>query len=249
MKTNAKIWHWRTYVIKYGPENATYKHILLTLSCYMNEVGGSCFPSITELQKTTSLTRPTIVKYLKKASSDGWIVTQKKKSKNNEFERNTYTADIPDRVVKEINYVVKDVNRGSKTDSKGVVKEVNSISSINNSTNNSTEARERKNVSKSLKGIPIPAQAKPLFDVSGFKSAFLDYWIHRKQNYNHWPKEINVVECYRELMKMKNEGQDVVKVLRQTIRDGNKAFYPVNDKNFSSGKNEIEDKRFIPKYI
>lgn len=111
----------------------------------MDSAGGSCFPSIDTLVKVTSLSKPTVIKYLKKASEDGWIQTRVHGFSGQGWKRNEYVASVPEKVVKEINRV----SEGGKTDTKGgktdngrrlnsltkVVKQVNSISPKNSSNN------------------------------------------------------------------------------------------------------------------
>lgn len=140
MKPNKKVWDWRSYIIHYGPNNPTYRHLLLTLSCFMDSAGGSCFPSVETLVEATALTKPTVIKYLDEACKDGWILKSNLGLKGQKWRRNEYTASVPEKVVKEINHVpekvVKQVNHveleGGKTGDEGgkpllpkVVKEFN----------------------------------------------------------------------------------------------------------------------------
>lgn len=122
MQTEKKVWDWRTHILKDGPDNSVYKHVLLTLSCYMNSAGGSCFPAISTLVDDTSLSKPTVVKYLGKAREDGWIQVSKHGFGGQKWARNEYKADLP-KAVKEVNSpkekVVKEVNQGGKTDREG----------------------------------------------------------------------------------------------------------------------------------
>lgn len=145
MNPNKKVWDWRSYILHYAPDNSTYKHLLLTLSCYMDSSGGSCFPSISTLEDVSSLSRPTIVKYLKKAKKDGWLCIDQHGYGGKKWKRNEYTASVPDKVVKELNQKEqgsKTAKEGSKTDNgrrlnslQKVVKEVNSISTYNTPSN------------------------------------------------------------------------------------------------------------------
>ena len=107
MQMNKKVWDWRGYIINYGPDNSTYKLVLLTLSCFMNSAGGSCFPSVKKLSECTSLGRTTVIKYLDKADKDGWIKKSIHGYSGQGWKRNEYTADIPEKVVQELNGVKK----------------------------------------------------------------------------------------------------------------------------------------------
>lgn len=128
MDTNFQVWSWRKKILEFAPDNAYYKHILLTLSCYMNEAGGSCFPSIDTLVRVTSLSKPTVLKYLKKAKNDGWIKIKNHGFGGMKWKRNDYTASVP-RVVKELNHDGK----GWLNSHERVVKELNP-----NTTSNTT---------------------------------------------------------------------------------------------------------------
>lgn len=248
MKPGRKVWDWRTIILHNGPDNATYKHLLLTLSCYMDSAGQSCFPSISTLEKTTSLTRPTLVKYLKKAKDDGWIIVEQKKSENNVWQRNEYTASLPEMVVKEINHpvvkevngVVNEVNQGSKGGLPGVVKEVNSISSTTSTLNSSDNSKKdrRELVKKILNGIGKPDFANELFEVPGFSAKYLDYWMYRNAKYDHWPDEYSVKECYQELLKLLKKGNNPIPVIGQTIRTGNTDFIPVRENRYKNNNSE-----------
>lgn len=138
MVNDKKVWDWRGYILEYAPEKAPLRQLLLTLSCYMNSAGESCFPSIDTLEKVTCLTRPTVIKYLKMAEDEGWIEISKHGYGGQKWKRNEYRAMIPDKVVKEIYHVLKGGKpslEGGKTDNEKVVKEVNSNSPLNSSAN------------------------------------------------------------------------------------------------------------------
>lgn len=139
MKSNKQVWDWRGYILKYAPDNPTYKHVLLTLSCYMNSSGDSCFPSIKTLTEASSLSKPTVVKYLEQAHKDGWIIKGVHGYSGQGWKRNEYTASIPDNVVKQVNH---EGGKGGKADKErrltsqeDAVKEVNSISPYNSPSN------------------------------------------------------------------------------------------------------------------
>ncbi|MAL18992.1 MAG: hypothetical protein CL670_04820 [Balneola sp.] len=154
---NPKVWDWRSYIIHYAPENPTYRHVLLTLSCFMDSAGGSCFPSIKKLSECTSLSKPSVIKYLNQAESDGWIEKSVHGFSGQGWKRHEYTASIPEKVVNEINHVGskggKPHNEGGKAENKGgkadrgkVVNQVNTISSVNSSNNSPVESSSEKPV-------------------------------------------------------------------------------------------------------
>ena len=149
------LYDWRGHVAsERGPESATTRHVLITLSLYMSIKGESCFPSIDTLVEDTGLTRPTVIKHLKKAQKEGWLTVSKHGYQGQKWARNEYRPTLPESVekaVKEVNHptekVVKQVNpldpEGGKADterqltsSRKAVKEVNSNSPKNKPSNN-----------------------------------------------------------------------------------------------------------------
>jgi len=95
-RTLNPLFSWRGMVASdEGPSEPTTRHVLLTLSLHMNEKGGSCFPSITTLEKETKLARRTILRHIKKATQSGWLSIRKEHQGGNKWRRNNYTATIP----------------------------------------------------------------------------------------------------------------------------------------------------------
>lgn len=124
---NQKVWDWRSYILEYAPDNPAYRHVLLTLSCYMNSSGGSCFPSIDELCRATAYAKPTVIKYLHQANEDGWIITSTHGFSGQGWKRNQYEANLPEDVVNQINRASeggKPDEKGGKPDDEKAVKEV-----------------------------------------------------------------------------------------------------------------------------
>ena len=76
------------------------KHILGTLSYFMNEDGKSCFPSIETLCAKTGRGKTSIHKYLNEAEQNGWISRSRRPAngsikKRSKWSRNKYVAIIP----------------------------------------------------------------------------------------------------------------------------------------------------------
>ena len=181
-----KVWDWRTYILKHGPANATYRHVLLTLSCYMDSSGGSCFPSYDTLQQATQLGRASLAKYLKRANREGWIRTTKKQLQGKAWSRNQYQACIPDPVWKAVHEVNCEKVAGSSPHDEGssshdvkAVHEVNSTSSDNTSSFNSDSSRAReKDDSISFDG-PELKQVKQFASMNGITEALAEkFWLH-----------------------------------------------------------------------
>ena len=92
-----KVWSWRDAVTQANLE-ANTKYILLVLSLYMDERGGSCYPTIDTLMRDSSLARATVIKHLGLAEDAGFITRRKHGFKGQEWANNEYTATYPKQV-------------------------------------------------------------------------------------------------------------------------------------------------------
>lgn len=271
MNPTKQVWDWRSYIIHYAPDIAPYRHLLLTLSCYMDSAGGSCFPSIKTLIQATSLSRPTVVKYLQKAEEDGWIKRSVHGFSGQGWKRNEYTASIPAKVllkiqgnegpepdenspkseqendvsgsekaVKEVNHV----NEGGKrplqrrlTSFQKVVKEVNSISPYTSSVNSPEKdapAESPPDDFTRLNNCPVPEAFQYKEFITEY-TEFMDYMLEEKQ-VNITPRKTE--RHIQDLFRLKQQGNDPVRVIRQTIMSDNKSFYPLREKQFESKEKE-----------
>ena len=66
---------WRFAVVR-SILPATTKHVLLTLSIHMNDLGEGCFPSTVTLAKETSLSERSVITHIMLAVNHGWIRKQ-----------------------------------------------------------------------------------------------------------------------------------------------------------------------------
>lgn len=114
---SSRVWQWRDAVAD-SDICASYKHVLLILSFPMNSEGENAWPSIETLCRRTSLSRPTVIRYLTQARQDGWL-KRRSRGKHMSFE---YTATFPKS---------KLVIAPSKTEPVCEVKSVNPNSPIN----------------------------------------------------------------------------------------------------------------------
>jgi hypothetical protein len=65
---------WRDLITsEEGPASPTTRHILLTISIYINKNTKSCFPSIETISKATRLSKRSVCTHLKIAEDQGWI--------------------------------------------------------------------------------------------------------------------------------------------------------------------------------
>jgi Helix-turn-helix domain len=85
---------WRTAILK-STLPPTTRHVLLTLSCHMNDAGESCFPSIERLSRETGLSRRAVITHLGGAREGGWIRSEKHGFSGQEWARNEYRISWP----------------------------------------------------------------------------------------------------------------------------------------------------------
>jgi vacuolar-type H+-ATPase subunit I/STV1 len=88
----------------------------------------------------------------------------------------------------------------------------------------------REENSEMVFNCPIP---EPLL-IDGFKDRYKSYWDYLKQTRQMQPSIQSVESQYRRLIELKNKGNPPLEVIDQTMRDGNKALYPLKDKQFKS---------------
>jgi len=80
---------WRQAVLA-SRRPATTKHVLLTLSCHMNDAGESCFPFIDTLARETSLSRRAVIDHVGRAAAAGWIDVGRHGFAGQKWARNEY---------------------------------------------------------------------------------------------------------------------------------------------------------------
>lgn len=112
----APLFTWRSAVAsEHGPASPVTRHVLLTLSLYMNERGGSCFPSYDELQLATGLGREALARHLREAREDGWLTVARVGLAGQRWARNEYRSAVPKGVTK----AVREANRLAQEGSSG----------------------------------------------------------------------------------------------------------------------------------
>ncbi len=91
---------WRSAVAsRHGPKSPISRHVLLTLSLHMSELGDSCFPSLSLLSEESGLGLRTIKEHIAIAAAGGWIGKRERRLKNSQgWRRNEYFAQIPAEV-------------------------------------------------------------------------------------------------------------------------------------------------------
>jgi len=95
MTAPKRAWTWRHAIINSNLDPTT-RHVLLTLSCFMNEVGGSCFPSQSTLAEKTGLSERSVRAHLRLAVAAGWIDRNRHGFGGSKWRRHEYRAAWPE---------------------------------------------------------------------------------------------------------------------------------------------------------
>lgn len=95
-RTIAPLFTWRSAIAE-SDLPATTRHVLLTLSCYMNERGGSAYPGAARLAHDSGLHPDTVRDHLKRAVGLGWIKVLRRGGSNSGGQRlaTEYSASVP----------------------------------------------------------------------------------------------------------------------------------------------------------
>lgn len=89
-----KPYTWRSAILKSNLKPTT-RHVLLTLSCYINDVGQSAYPSIKVLASNTGLTERAVGNNLRSARDIGWLRVGKHGFSGQRWANNEYFPQIP----------------------------------------------------------------------------------------------------------------------------------------------------------
>ena len=87
-------WSWRHAILKSSLPSTT-RHVLLTLSCHMNDVGEGCFPSTKTLAMETGLSERSVCTHLELAETRGWITREQHGFRGSKWKRNEYRPMWP----------------------------------------------------------------------------------------------------------------------------------------------------------
>ena len=97
MSAQPFVLQWRLAVVGDNGPPSGVRHVLLTLSLYMDGEGGSCFPSIRELERATALAEKTVRTHLAAAEQAGWITRKfRGRSAGQAWRSYEYVARIPE---------------------------------------------------------------------------------------------------------------------------------------------------------
>jgi hypothetical protein len=183
-------WLWRISVRDHGPNDKTLKHVLLTISTYMNDQG-HCFPSQDTIARGASMAPYTVQKAIAQANASGWIAVFLRQSKGQRWRRYEYRACIPASVELSDSHqelfdvgvltlepvddgfelvgkvVIRGGQRRPRTKRKKPCPQVQGDQSGTTKVTNPTTAGDQSPVSK----VPIPDGTKFSFSSSQYKSS------------------------------------------------------------------------------
>lgn len=95
-------WSWRHAVLK-SDLPPTTRHVLLTISCFMNDVGTGCYPTQEQLAEASGLTDRAVRKHIDAAVAAGWLVKREHGFRGQKWRNHEYEATWPTPHVDEAN--------------------------------------------------------------------------------------------------------------------------------------------------
>lgn len=92
---SSRAWSWRHAILK-SDLAPTTRHVLLTLSCYMNDMGGGCYPTQEDLAKASGLSDRAVRTHLEIAETQGWLKRSEHGFRGQRWRNTEYWALWPD---------------------------------------------------------------------------------------------------------------------------------------------------------
>lgn len=92
--TGNRAWTWRHALLK-SDLPATTRHVLLTISCFMNDVGGGCYPTQEQLAEATGLSNRAVRQHIDVAVKAGWLVRKEHGFRGQKWRNHEYEAAWP----------------------------------------------------------------------------------------------------------------------------------------------------------
>jgi hypothetical protein len=68
----SRAWSWRNAILK-STLPATTKHVLMVISCHMNDMGEGCYPSTKRIAEYASLSERSVCTHIEEAGNAGWL--------------------------------------------------------------------------------------------------------------------------------------------------------------------------------
>lgn len=120
MNPSVRPYTWRQAIQK-STLPSTTKHVLLNLSCYINDAGQAAFPSIDQQAEDTGLSRRAVITHLKSVEGS-WLSVSKHGYAGQKWARNEYLPRLPDEPdldVKAVDCSCPDLPAGAKGGERG----------------------------------------------------------------------------------------------------------------------------------
>jgi|GEM_PF-6760184 len=138
-------WSWRHAIIQSDLEPTT-RHVLLTISLFMNDIGQGAYPTTKKLAQTTGLSERTVCTHIQKAKSAGWLTVFKHGLAGKKWKNHEYEAAFPSTKRTEGGSVA--CCEGTEPNDKKALKEVQSILPVQHSNKKELTSVSSKNVIK-----------------------------------------------------------------------------------------------------
>ncbi|WP_432422322.1 helix-turn-helix domain-containing protein [Rhizobium leguminosarum] len=87
-------WTWRQAILKTSLP-ATTKHVLLVISCHMNDMGEGCYPSTKTLGERCSLSERSVCSHIEDAEKAGWLAVHRHGFSGQKWARHEYMPAWP----------------------------------------------------------------------------------------------------------------------------------------------------------
>jgi hypothetical protein len=95
-----KRWQWlQAIASKLGPADSTTRHVLMTLSLHMNQLGEQAFPSQRLLAERSGLSERSVRTHLQLATKAGWLLVYAKQPNGKGWRLHEYVAAVPEQIV------------------------------------------------------------------------------------------------------------------------------------------------------
>lgn len=213
-----RTWTWRHAVLK-SSLPATTRHVLLTISCFMNEVGGGCYPTTKQIADATGLSERSVCTHIDVAAKAGWIRVSQHGFRGQGWRNNQYEAAWPDGQkgtepasapeAEALNLM----QEGTEPDDRKALKEVQSILPDN---------------------IPINTSAREAGGVDSIEREFEDVWLDFPRHPNS--RRFAALKSYRRLSP-----KDRVNCIRGGSR------YAIKFEEDRSDKRSLDERlRYVP---
>jgi hypothetical protein len=92
-----KPYYWRRRILE-STLKSTTRHVLLTLSCYLNKEGDKAYPTTVRLAKETGFSERTVITHLDIAVQEGWLTKSKRRMKGRDWANHQYHITAPPEI-------------------------------------------------------------------------------------------------------------------------------------------------------